>query len=241
MSEQIPAGFVPYEDISDSGVQPDGAYQLRGVSMEPATTSTGKKMFRCVAQVELPEAQAGQQVYENFVIGNDNDPAAQLKETWTASVGARRWKGLLKAAAVPASTSEANLCAGFEGSVFCGVATTYTEKDGDYAGTMRNRWNFYKVGTYQPGVVAKKGAVGAVRAPAAPQPASFVPPMGGVPMPSLVPPVPTMSAPAPPVSAPPPGIMLPCGICGKQFSPGDFPTHVAQCLMQVQAGKPGAA
>ena len=250
MSDQIPAGFVPFDDIPDSGVLPDGAYQVRGEELRNEVTSTGKKMYSMQAVVELPEQQAGMFVFENFVIGSEGDPQALQKDTWLKSIGARRWKQMMKAAQVPQTTNEAQVLAGFAGSVFTVVATTYTEKDGDYAGTQRNRFNFYRVGTYAPGLAAKGAPKGAGARPAGPAAAAMAAPavQPVAPAPAYVPPPqpqpqyaqapqpaprPTMPPPVAqpaPQGAPPQVVMLPCGNCGKSFTVAEFPGHVQLCL-----------
>ena len=215
---QVQDGFFPFGEIPDSGVLPDCTVLTEGQELRVEVTSTGKKMY--VMQASVAEGDySGQYIFENFVIGTDDDPGAMQLETWKKSVGARRLKGLLKAANIPETTSEEQLCVGFGGCKFVTQVSQYTEKSGDYAGTIRNRFNFYKVGTRATGGAIKKAimpAQASVAPPAAP------PPTGA---PSAAPPP---QAPAAP-SAPSAG-MLPCGNCKKEFPIAEFAAHVQACL-----------
>jgi len=214
---QVQDGFFPFGEIPDSGVLPDCTVLTEGQELRVEVTSTGKKMY--VMQASVAEGDySGQYIFENFVIGTDDDPGAMQLETWKKSVGARRLKGLLKAASIPESTSEQQLCIGFGGCKFITQVSQYTEKAGDYAGTVRNRFNFYKVGTRATGGGVSKPKP--VVAPAAP-----APPTGA---PSAPPPPKAPPAPAAP-SAPAAG-MLPCGNCKQEFPIAEFAAHVQACL-----------
>ena len=132
----IQDGFFPFEEIPDSGVLPDCTVLTEGRELRKEITSTGKLMY--VMQAEVAEGDyAGQYIFENFVIGIEGDEMARELETWKKSVGARRLKGLFKAANIPATTSEEQLLHGFPGVKFVTQVTRYTEEKGDYQGTSR--------------------------------------------------------------------------------------------------------
>ncbi len=236
----VPAGFVPFDEIPDSGVLLDGVYHVAGEELSADQSSTVKKIYTCRMVVIAPDDYKGMYVFENFVIGMDDDPVASQLSTWKKSIGARRFKSLLKAAGIPSSNDEAAICAGFVGVQLTLVVSQYTEKGGDYDGTIRNRiGGFYRVGERTAEVTGKpSGAGGAVVSPtpvlATPTPATPSPQPASVPL--AVPSVPTPSgvpiAPAA-VSAPTPateGNMLPCGICNTKIPVAEFQAHIATCM-----------
>ena len=233
---QYDQNFFPWDDIPDSGVLLDGMYQMRGESLNIEITSTGKRMITMQAIVEQPENYANMRIFENFVIGTDNDKMGQMKETWLASIGARRFKGLLKAANVPQSNDLQQICATFPGVMFLAQATQYTEKGGDYAGTTRNRFNFYRIGEKTVGVTGKS-PVG-LGAPAVmptfqPQPQPQVQPAPQVqPTPQPQPqPQPQLNVVQPqPQAEAVQEVLIPCGNCQKSFPASQFQAHVNQCL-----------
>ena len=227
---QVADGFFPWDAIPDSGVLPDGAFQARGESLEVTVTSTGKKMYSMQGIVEQPEEYSGMRFFENFVIGMDDDPMATQESTWKKSVGARRLKQLLKAASVPVGNSEAQLCAGFAGVMFVVQASQYTEQSGDYAGTVRNRFNFYPIGGKQIGVSGKpagaRGALPTATAPSTPPPAPPTPAAPATPTePQAIAPEPVQETVTPASDA-----MIPCGNCGQQVPVNEFGVHVQNCL-----------
>jgi len=200
-------GFFPFDEIPDSGVLPDCTVLTEGQEIRNEVTSTGKKMY--VMQASVAEGDhTGQFIFENFVIGTDDDPMATELDTWKKSVGARRFKGLLKAANIPSESNEAKLLASFQGTKFLTQVSQYTEKSGDYAGTVRNRFNFYKVGTRATGAVKQ-----------APRPASVAP---------SLPPTAAPSPPSTPAPSNAPG-MITCPGCKEQIAQADFAKHVNDC------------
>lgn len=234
--------FFPWDDIPDSGVLLAGMYQMRGESLSIETTSTGKRMIVMQAVVEQPEAYAGMRIFENFVIGIEEDPMGAQRETWLRSVGARRLKGLLKAANVPQSNDLNQICNTFAGVMFLTQATQYEEQSGDYKGSIRNRFNFYKVGERVVGVEGKPMGARGAAPQAVPQ---AVPPQTAqptaTPSPSgTVPGQPTVQPQAQPVPTPQPQaqpsaeVMIPCGNCNQSFPASQFGAHVQACLAGQQ-------
>jgi hypothetical protein len=236
----VPAGFIPFDEIPDSGVLLDGVYHVAGEELIADQSSTGKKMYSGRMVVMLPEDYKGMYVFENFVIGADDDPMATQLSTWKKSIGARRFKGMMKAAGIPSGNDEAAMCAGFQGVQFMIVVSQYTEKGGDYDGTIRNRiGGFYRVGERVAEVTGKQaGAGGAVVSPtpvmptaapvtpspapaSAPQPVAAAPPVTGAP---------TAPAAATPEAAAPTASELPCGICNKKVPVAEFQAHIATCM-----------
>lgn len=242
MEANVPQGFVPFDEIPDSGVLLDGTYHVAGEELTADFSSTGKKMYSARMVVAAPDDYQGMYMFENFVIGTDDDPQATQLSTWKKSIGARRLKGMLKAAGIPSSNDEAAICAGFKGVQFMIVVSQYTEKGGDYDGTIRNRiGGFYRVGERAPEVTGKP--TGARGATPMPTPAAVTPTAPAPPTPTPVsaptaapaapaaPPAPTAPSPQPAAEAPAPAAaMLPCGVCGKQIPVTGFQDHVAACM-----------
>jgi len=100
---------VPWEDIPDSGLVPDGSYTCRIEDLEMSATGGGEGaklpagclMIRGQFAIDSSNAHAGMMLFDNFVIGTSADPMAKDPVTWTGSIGGRRLKELLKKAVVP--------------------------------------------------------------------------------------------------------------------------------------------
>ena len=219
----LPDGFIPWSDIPDSGLLSPGMYQMRVVTLEDTVSSTNKRMFVLSASVDEPAEHSGMMIFENFVVGTEDDPKAQQSSTWKdqKNVGAKRFKQFKGAAQLPEESDPVKFCHGAQGAVFLAQASIFVEKGGDYEGTQRNRFNFFKVGSRPTGL--DRGVGGAkpkpVAAPAAPAPA---PPTGA---PSAPPPPQAPAAPSAPAAG-----MLPCGNCKKEFPIAEFAAHVQACL-----------
>jgi hypothetical protein len=231
----VPTGFVPFDEIPDSGVLLDGTYQVAGEELIADQSSTGKKMYVGRMVVLEPSDYAGMYIFENFVIGTDDDPGATQLSTWKKSIGARRFKSMLKAAGIPSSNDEAAICAGFAGAQLTLVVSQYTEKGGDYDGTIRNRiGGFYRVGERKAEVLGKpSGAGGAVVSPTPVMPTPATPTPTPVSAPSGVTSPAVGGAPTVPAAADQKPATLPCGICSTDVPVGEFQAHVASCMQKA--------
>lgn len=90
---------IPFGGISASNVLPTGFYHCRVVELKETQSSdadgkTPKLMYKLTAEIMEPAAYKGQRIFENFVIGTDDDPDAELLETWQASIGGKNMKRL---------------------------------------------------------------------------------------------------------------------------------------------------
>lgn len=203
-------GFFPWDEIPDSNVFPTGMYQVSGESLTIVESSTGKKMYKAQLRIEKPETFAGGMFFENFVIGSDMDPQAENTDTWKISFGARRLKSMLKAAQMPQAGSEEEICVNFTGTMFLLAATQYTEQEGDYAGSMRNKINdFYKIGDRAVGDVKQTSAPASVKKAEIPVPPSAVKKDVKT---SVV--TETRN----------------CGVCGQNVPVKEFASHLDQCI-----------
>lgn len=176
---------MPWDDIPDSNVFPTGTYHVQGVKLEETTTKTGKLMYSMEAVIvdhPATKAYTNMHVFENFVIGSDDDPEATVGGTWAQSFGARNMKKMLASAQIAEKADMDKICAGFAGTQFLVGLMDYkepaTDRDGSanpYAGQERNKTTgYFKIGQKEPEIEPKKpqagkGAVAAPQAPVAPQ------------------------------------------------------------------------
>lgn len=189
---------MPWDDIPDSNVFPTGTYHVTGVKLEERESSTGKLMYAADVQVmEHPNTAmfTNMHHFENFVIGTDDDPGAEVQGTWTQSFGAKRLKQMLKAAQVAEHADMDKICMSFPNTQFLLGLRWFREppeKNGQpnqYAGQERNDvTGFDKIGAkepkieQQPGKATARPAAQAAAPPAqappavAPQQQAFVPP-----------------------------------------------------------------
>ena len=78
--------LIPLGQIPDSSVLPDGIFRVCVTKLEDVMTKEreGKKqkaMLKLSGRVVEPTAYAGQPYYDNFVIGTEKDPEAELLDT----------------------------------------------------------------------------------------------------------------------------------------------------------------
>ena len=96
----------PVNDIPETGASvlvPVGPYRTRP-SVTESQSTTGKLMYVGLFRLSDAHAEyAGVPLYENFVIGSDQDPDAQDPETWKKSIGARRMRQCFTAGGVAPS------------------------------------------------------------------------------------------------------------------------------------------
>lgn len=177
-----------FGDIPTGGGQPPtGVYIARVRSLEKGYTKApgNKLVWSGEFEVEEPVTEAGSVAYEMFVVGNDDDPNGTDQETWNKSVGARRFRGLLKAANIAIDDDSEAEEAFDEGAAavtdqkVCISVEQETEPETDrngmpnqYAGKKRSRINrFYPLGTVAP-MVAGQSTNGPKAPGAASRPAS---------------------------------------------------------------------
>jgi len=123
-------------------------------------SSNGNYQIIALLRITEPKEFVDSPWYEQFVIGDTNDPGADLDETWRKSYAARRYRSLLEAAAVSLSgdtDEDAGQAAGkLIGFTIERKAEPEVDKYGQpnrYAGSMRsNVVAFWRVGTRAPGV-----------------------------------------------------------------------------------------
>lgn len=231
----------PHSDIRDPGVVvDDGAYQLDIEEIVEQPSSSGKLMYAGAFRTVDGPGPNGTPLYENYVVGSDDDPQAEDPETWKKSVGAQLLKACLSKAQVPIYDDLDESLLAAKGQQFIAIVVKETEeKEGPYKGRVRNRIRgYYTIGEKVPGPIAGGGrgpAAAARQAAAAAAPAAR--PAAPAPRPAAAPgrPVPRAAAPAPAAATPAPAArapkqqMLLCNICQppQQIPRNEFAAHVS--------------
>lgn len=136
-------------EAPDSNVVPEGMYLCRIVKIVEKHSKTGKLMICPQFAIMEPKTMKGQTIFENYVLGSDEDPDANDPATFKSSIGARNYKTLLKKAGVPVAPNDdsediAQKAAGQE--ILLSVQQT-EQAEGPYKGQIQNRISAY----YEPG------------------------------------------------------------------------------------------
>ena len=187
--------FFPWEDISEESVFPTGCFHMVIDKLEDGMSGTGKRMPRAQFTCKAPPQCVGLSLFENYVMGTEENPNGINAGT----MGTRQFKKVIAKAQVPPSNDMAVLCANAVGAELMMSITQYTEKDGQYAGSLRNRVvDCHKLGEREAALAPKVGGAPGIAAPTAP----VAPP---APIAAPAPAVAPVAAPAPmpqPVAAP---------------------------------------
>lgn len=176
--------FMPWNDIPDEDVLPTGCYHMVVEDMEDGMSNNQKRMPRARFGVKAPQEYVGMSHFENYVLGTDENPRGINAGTF----GARNLKKMLVAAQVPASNDMQAICMSAKGAELLVSITMYIEKDGEYAGSKRNRVVSYdRLGAKQVGIAPGQGGAGV---------AGMTPPAVSAPQPPAAPPMNASGAPA---------------------------------------------
>lgn len=239
---------VNWDDVPDSNVVPGGAYLLEISEMEETQTKAenGAKLMYKVTLLTLEPIQ-GMMLFENFVIGTDEDPDGDDPKSWKG-ISARRMKAFLKAAQIPLAGDMEEVCETAKGNQFVGKVVV-TEDDGTrdpkYKGQLRNRiTSYYAIGEKEPeleddgGAQAAKPAAKKVTPAPAPK-ASAAAPKAAVAPGKVVkkaapvpPPVEEEEEAPPPPPAPKKGgkakaaDLVGCGLCNEKVERSEYVAHI---------------
>ena len=93
---------VNWDAVPDSVLLPEGMYRLSVEAIDEVESSNGKKMYKVTFRV-VEGMYEGSPFYDNYVVGSDADPMAELQETRDKSIGIRTMKRLFKATQIPLS------------------------------------------------------------------------------------------------------------------------------------------
>lgn len=225
--------FFPWNDIPDSNLFPTGVFRMRIEELEDGVAqSSGNRMFRgrfaCIEPVEF----AGMAHFENFVVGNEQNPQGINPGT----MGARSLKMVLNKAQVPPTNDIAAILASSKGAEFLMAISLNTPTKGERAGIPQNRMvDCYKLGE-RPVGVTQQGAPGAISVSAPPPP--MAPPMASQPVHVVPPPQPVY---APPVMQAPPAYMPPPVAPPVYTPPPAYVPPVAPPQALTHAPAPAAA
>lgn len=164
-------------EAPDNNVVPEGLYLVKTIKVTEKHAKNGKLMFGLQAQILEPKALKGQMIFENFVLGTDDDPEAEQPATFKNSRGARDYKKFLKKAGVTIDKTDdkddiANKAAGQELLV---SVRQEEQQDGLYKGQVQNHITAY----YEPGektpVITGEAPAETKAAPAEPKKAKAKP------------------------------------------------------------------
>jgi hypothetical protein len=167
--------LIPFGAIPDSAVFPDGCIlRLRVAKLDEVLTKekenkAQKLMYKLSAQVVEPAAYKGLFYNENFCIGTEEDPEAELLETWQASIGGRAFKRFAKAVGIPFGEEEdsASFCNAVKGQEFLVTTVQETDdgkKDPKYKGQVRNKTTgWWKLGEKEAGLANGHDKSGSTR------------------------------------------------------------------------------
>lgn len=185
--EALMGRTIDWDTIPDSSLLPSGLYTLEVDDLAETTTKVkddgtgGYLMYKATFRVAEPASFAGTQLFDYFVIGNEDDPAGDKSETWTSSIGGGRMKRLFKATLVPLTGDVDKNIEACKGQRFVASVSEETEqKEGPYKGTKRNRINrMYAIGTQPVDISRSNGTsrpiAGASSGPSVATVASTVP------------------------------------------------------------------
>jgi hypothetical protein len=151
------ARAIAWEGIREAGVLlPPGLIKFKIEDMtEEVSQNTGKAMIVAHLRAVEPKQVRNLSTTEYFVIGTDDDPNCDDPATYGKTVGASRFKTLIKKANVRQAPTLEKTAKLAEGQEFIAAVTQEVEKDGKYAGRIRNRIAaFFAIGERKPGVDA---------------------------------------------------------------------------------------
>jgi hypothetical protein len=164
----------PWDDIPDHDFLPEGNYTLTFESMEKSETSGNGKlsqgclMYKAQFRVEEPEEYAGRLLYDQFVIGTDDDQGALDPATWKASIGAKLLKKFFRSTGQPVTGSVDEIVEQITEQRVMAHVTTRTWNES----VFNNIKKYLLLGQVAPGI----GGNGGVLTSAAPPPSAPPPP-----------------------------------------------------------------
>jgi len=156
-----------WDEVPDVGaLVPDGTYVVDIEDIEKGQSrEMSKLLYSPVMRIVEPVGYADMPLYDNFTIGSKDDPGAESEETWKASIGARRFKQLVKASQVQLDGIDPNAAPedqadqtieyvrGQQIVVSVEVETDSGENDPKFKGRKRNRiTGYYPLGTREAAV-----------------------------------------------------------------------------------------
>lgn len=146
--------FIPIDDIPDSSLLPDGAYEVRvGMMEEKHSEKTGILGYKVWLRV-VGGVYDNMPMWDTFWIGTEDDPDAQEGNTWKR-FGAVRFKSFLKSTGAQLSSSFQSLAASVQ-SQHC-MAVVVTKEDKEY-GPQNKVQRYVPVGDIEAGEITKGSA-----------------------------------------------------------------------------------
>lgn len=166
--------LIPFGNIPDTNIFPDGIFRLKVEKLEEKATKeregkAAKLMYVLTSKVVEPASHKGLLYFENFVIGTEDDPDAEELSTWQTSIGGRSLKRLTKALGVPFGDEEdaEAFCNTVKGAEYLATIVQKVDdgsKDPRYKGQVRNNTTaFWKLGEKDAGLTEDAGGNGTAK------------------------------------------------------------------------------
>lgn len=149
--------IIPFRSIPDSTTLPDGIFRFKVKKIEEGATKErdgvpSKFAYKLQAEVVEPASHKGLPYSETFTIGSNDDPDAELEQTWQTSFGARSLKKFAAKVGVPFGDEEGSesFCQAVTGQEYLATVVQKTEpakrpngEDNPFGGTVRNNVTAY--------------------------------------------------------------------------------------------------
>lgn len=147
---------VPWGDVQESSLVPDGCYHVKCESITAKKTKEANKlMYDPVYRIIAPKGFKGLPVFDHYVIGSDEDPAAKDPDTWKGAIGARNMKRAFKKMGLDVGGTRDidELINEAEGQELLLLVSIETQKKGQYKGRKQNRIDsYYAIGEHEVGI-----------------------------------------------------------------------------------------
>lgn len=156
MGRRIPLGSIPKSTILPEGIAHFRVKKFEATQTKGSDDKPQKLMYKAIYDVVEPDTHSGLSYFDNFVIGSDDDPAAEEFSTWAKSFGGRNLRALTDACNVAFGdeVDDDMLCKEIEGAEFLGKIVQKVDdgkRNPEYKGNVRNETKgYFPLGKYTP-------------------------------------------------------------------------------------------
>jgi hypothetical protein len=210
---------IPLGDIPDVQLVPDGIYEAEIESFEETVSSTEKLMFKVTHRVIGPSS-SGAVVFNNIVVGTDDDKMADDPETWKR-MGGTRLRRFFKALGFDVSGAYDSDELG-QAAIGQHALISVGRHKSDRGGEFNDVTGYFALGEREVGVTGPSDN----HKPAAPARVTRPAPAAARPRPAAVTKPSPAARPGPRPSAPKAGAHMLCTYCNTQVPRAEYPAHV---------------